>query len=633
MDTTSSVNHSKRSHPIDGNNTISTLLSSTAASSCEREIKRQRCDASTECNDHQSYEEPIEVNLATMHASTMTSVNPVILTQEGVPVLPTTPPTMLPATLPTPMSPVTGTTDVTASSLILTTKPDVSKEFECIVCFSLPPDVLLQCNNGHLFCQSCWEGMQDAARIGHKLGKVTCPTCRTPLGRTPARNRLAESILASLPVACFNFGCDDRPLFRELFCHVNDRCHHRLLACKYKLLGCAWYNAAHTLAQHESECEWKHKTADQLLPLIQQKCAQVQQLQQVMQQQHEMVRFLRARGHTMAVRRCVFAERYRFHAFQGESRWQLHVDMTQPRLLKLTQLLEKHSETPWRYEFLAMSLCTNNEASVAPNATVEKPAANAPSNQVCQFRFADDVAIMQGAQYRIFIAIIKRKSGDDEDDSADDDDVGVSAPITASLYSAGDSSSSDNDNNSSSSSPSDDSGSEDDADCDDDAASDEEVEDLEQNEDAAVSEIDEVPVSRTSLSRPGQVARTHNPDHPSRSVSVGAPVRHAGQPAQGTHTNRNPAARTATNPTTTSRSNNSSVVARPSSSSSGSTAAAVGNNAATAGPRRSSGGSSNIINNNNNNGTGGSNSGTNVRTQSNATSSQQQASRTIHRQA
>ena len=48
---------------------------------------------------------------------------------------------------------------------------DLASYFECPVCFdyALPP--IMQCQSGHIVCQSCRQKL------------ATCPTCRGPLGK------------------------------------------------------------------------------------------------------------------------------------------------------------------------------------------------------------------------------------------------------------------------------------------------------------------------------------------------------------------------------------------------------------------------------------------------------------------
>jgi hypothetical protein len=111
---------------------------------------------------------------------------------------------------------------------------DVQEEFKCVICYSFPPDHMLQCNLGHVFCGDCWRGMQKAHRLAD--APIRCPTCRLPLGCKPARNRLGETVLASLPVACTNTSCIERPKFQHLKTHVETTCHFRHVSCRYQAL-------------------------------------------------------------------------------------------------------------------------------------------------------------------------------------------------------------------------------------------------------------------------------------------------------------------------------------------------------------------------------------------------------------
>lgn len=76
---------------------------------------------------------------------------------------------------------------------------ELTQLFECPVCFDyvLPP--ILQCQNGHLVCQSC-------------RGKITCcPTCRVPIA-SAIRNLPLEKLAENLRFPCkfSSNGCEAR---------------------------------------------------------------------------------------------------------------------------------------------------------------------------------------------------------------------------------------------------------------------------------------------------------------------------------------------------------------------------------------------------------------------------------------
>ena len=69
---------------------------------------------------------------------------------------------------------------------------DVEQALECPVCMTLPEGEVHQCNEGHCYCVSCWNRLEEPRR---------CPECRQELPQTN-RNRAAERAIAALASSC-----------------------------------------------------------------------------------------------------------------------------------------------------------------------------------------------------------------------------------------------------------------------------------------------------------------------------------------------------------------------------------------------------------------------------------------------
>lgn len=97
--------------------------------------------------------------------------------------------------------------------------PELTSLFECPVCFDyvLPP--ILQCQNGHLVCQTCRQ-------------KITCcPTCRVPIGSN-IRNLPMEKLASTMSFPCkYNqSGCAAQLLYTEKPDH-EDSCEFKPYSC------------------------------------------------------------------------------------------------------------------------------------------------------------------------------------------------------------------------------------------------------------------------------------------------------------------------------------------------------------------------------------------------------------------
>ena len=119
----------------------------------------------------------------------------------------------------------------------------VLEQFECPVCLEYISPPILQCSNGHLFCEDCREQLSTPAN---------CPTCREPLPERHIRSFAMEQMAANLDLR---------------------------FPCKYRFDGCHVSNSLTEKPNHEKKCEsrpfqcpdifgkclWTG-TADQVLP-------------------------------------------------------------------------------------------------------------------------------------------------------------------------------------------------------------------------------------------------------------------------------------------------------------------------------------------------------------------------------
>ncbi|RUS89919.1 hypothetical protein EGW08_002360 [Elysia chlorotica] len=114
---------------------------------------------------------------------------------------------------------------------------DLASFFECPVCFdyALPP--IMQCQSGHIVCQSCRQKLN------------MCPTCRGPLGNI--RNLAMEKVAASVPFPCrySNNGCPLTLLHTEKSEH-EDTCEHRPYTCPCPGASCKWQGSLEQVMPH-----------------------------------------------------------------------------------------------------------------------------------------------------------------------------------------------------------------------------------------------------------------------------------------------------------------------------------------------------------------------------------------------
>lgn len=99
------------------------------------------------------------------------------------------------------------------------TNEELASLFECPVCFDyvLPP--IMQCQNGHLVCQTCLKMVQN------------CPTCRIQISNN-IRNLQMEKLACNIQFPCkySNSGCKMLLLYK-------DKCEHEE-SCLYKPYSC-----------------------------------------------------------------------------------------------------------------------------------------------------------------------------------------------------------------------------------------------------------------------------------------------------------------------------------------------------------------------------------------------------------
>ena len=122
---------------------------------------------------------------------------------------------------------------------------DLLSQFICYVCLDLVSPPILQCPNGHLFCQSCRK----------KLSPSICPACRESLPIRDIHNRGLEQMATSLGLlfACKNQtnGCSVTTLMKDKATHEK-ACEFQPLKCieKEGLNSCQWIGTKEELVTH-----------------------------------------------------------------------------------------------------------------------------------------------------------------------------------------------------------------------------------------------------------------------------------------------------------------------------------------------------------------------------------------------
>ncbi|XP_052800373.1 E3 ubiquitin-protein ligase SIAH1A-like [Mya arenaria] len=145
--------------------------------------------------------------------------------------------------LPQPQASVTAAA-VAAAGNATSSNQELASYFECPVCFdfALPP--IMQCQSGHIVCQSCRQKL------------TMCPTCRGPLGNI--RNLAMEKVAATVNFPCkyANNGCQTTLLHTEKPEH-EETCEFRPYCCPCPGASCKWQGGLeqvmpHLMSSHKS---------------------------------------------------------------------------------------------------------------------------------------------------------------------------------------------------------------------------------------------------------------------------------------------------------------------------------------------------------------------------------------------
>ena len=70
------------------------------------------------------------------------------------------------------------------------------EKYQCPVCWEVPPGNIFQCQEGHFYCEDCFNGITNDK----------CPICRVDL-ILPIRNRALEDVIRDEVFDCKNDGC------------------------------------------------------------------------------------------------------------------------------------------------------------------------------------------------------------------------------------------------------------------------------------------------------------------------------------------------------------------------------------------------------------------------------------------
>ena len=98
--------------------------------------------------------------------------------------------------------------------------------FQCNICLAVPRDSIWQCQNGHLFCDSCMERTSDS-----------CSACRTPLGRLEGDMRIrALGVEQVIDAVNFGFQCKYECDFSTMYSKSELPSHER--KCIFRPVPC-----------------------------------------------------------------------------------------------------------------------------------------------------------------------------------------------------------------------------------------------------------------------------------------------------------------------------------------------------------------------------------------------------------
>ncbi len=86
------------------------------------------------------------------------------------------------------------------------------EQFKCPICFEIHEKEIYQCENGHIICDKCVNGLS------------LCPQCRVNLNTKGVRNRALEDLLDMLKFNCTfkSEGCIARVTRKEMSTHHDD---------------------------------------------------------------------------------------------------------------------------------------------------------------------------------------------------------------------------------------------------------------------------------------------------------------------------------------------------------------------------------------------------------------------------
>ncbi len=116
---------------------------------------------------------------------------------------------------------------------------DFRDDLVCPVCLDVQRDCkIFQCQNGHLICETCYDGLYE------------CPVCREKLAKPGPRCLFAEKAIAALPIPCPHrgLGCSLEASKKEVVEAHAKTCVYRGIACP--VMGCSEDTTAGTLLGH-----------------------------------------------------------------------------------------------------------------------------------------------------------------------------------------------------------------------------------------------------------------------------------------------------------------------------------------------------------------------------------------------
>ena len=122
---------------------------------------------------------------------------------------------------------------------------DVVDALSCTLCSNLILPPVMQCQNGHLLCQSC------ASQLRNSQLFMRCPDCKVVI-HTFTRNRVIEELVTCMEIECKYAGCCTVLEYSKMTDHQST-CSRRTFDCPITSethQRCKWHGSVHEMIAH-----------------------------------------------------------------------------------------------------------------------------------------------------------------------------------------------------------------------------------------------------------------------------------------------------------------------------------------------------------------------------------------------